>query len=542
MVYGRAALLGLVSGEHNCQTAYPKCPRHEDDLLYYLNNHRGGFFRFFNGGAAFGDDTNYNYRPNQYQQQNQQHNYNQQNYNQQNHYQQQHQQQHQHQQPQAEESSLQTGLAALQGIAEAINGGGGINLSNLASNGNPFGALAGLLNGGDNGVGSAGPSSSSNSGGFDLSSLASNAGLIGNLASLVGGGNRGSTKPIKAPVDDKGESLTELVGNLLTGFVGQRFAGRKIGKRSIEVFDDENGSFRPNKLRFDEKNSSKKPEETDEIEPRILNSKSTIDSEDYDRRGHFTFQSHRGGKKVQFMDRITAPTPIPEYAGNDNKHYVSFQKGESNNNDEFRIPTNHRSPKVLKFQNNDEPTNYKQQYGNNYNQRPIQFDDYGDDNNRGSKMIFPDRTGTGNLKFDPEEFNRDAPSGNRYGKILNSGNNYAQNVQNGNRVLFDQNNDSDRYSEQNYNYRPSSSSNSNGNYQNSNYNRPNYNQNDYNYNQNQNQNQNNRRYPANGRYDNNSNSNRQRHQYSSQNTYVTNSQGQIEYYINPQGKKVYGPF
>lgn len=83
LVYGRAALLGLTSGEQSCTTAYPKCPRGEDDLLYYLNNHRGGFFRFFNGGAAFGDDTNYQNKPNPYtynqqqqpQQQHQQHQY-----------------------------------------------------------------------------------------------------------------------------------------------------------------------------------------------------------------------------------------------------------------------------------------------------------------------------------------------------------------------------------------------------------------------------------------------------------------------------------
>jgi len=54
MNFGRAALLGLSGGE--CDTAYPRCPRDENQVLYYLNNHRGGFFRFFNGGSSFGGE------------------------------------------------------------------------------------------------------------------------------------------------------------------------------------------------------------------------------------------------------------------------------------------------------------------------------------------------------------------------------------------------------------------------------------------------------------------------------------------------------
>lgn len=58
MNFGRAALLGY-SGSGNCDVAYPKCPRDEEQILFYLNNHRGGFFRFFNGGQSFGGDDNY---------------------------------------------------------------------------------------------------------------------------------------------------------------------------------------------------------------------------------------------------------------------------------------------------------------------------------------------------------------------------------------------------------------------------------------------------------------------------------------------------
>lgn len=48
--FARAALLGYSSrGDiRSCLTAYPTCPRDPDQLVNYLNNHNGGFFRFFN--------------------------------------------------------------------------------------------------------------------------------------------------------------------------------------------------------------------------------------------------------------------------------------------------------------------------------------------------------------------------------------------------------------------------------------------------------------------------------------------------------------
>jgi hypothetical protein len=49
MVFGRAVLLGITAkGDPNtCFSAYPTCPRDPDRLVDYLNNHNGGFFRFF---------------------------------------------------------------------------------------------------------------------------------------------------------------------------------------------------------------------------------------------------------------------------------------------------------------------------------------------------------------------------------------------------------------------------------------------------------------------------------------------------------------
>ncbi|XP_022189932.2 uncharacterized protein LOC111048365 [Nilaparvata lugens] len=49
LVFGRAAVLGYTArgDPRACLVAYPTCPRDPDKLVDYLNNHNGGFFRFF---------------------------------------------------------------------------------------------------------------------------------------------------------------------------------------------------------------------------------------------------------------------------------------------------------------------------------------------------------------------------------------------------------------------------------------------------------------------------------------------------------------
>ncbi|EDW78942.1 uncharacterized protein Dwil_GK11638 [Drosophila willistoni] len=47
LIYGRAALLGISGGERSCVQTYQKCPKNEMEIIHYLNNHRGGFFKFF---------------------------------------------------------------------------------------------------------------------------------------------------------------------------------------------------------------------------------------------------------------------------------------------------------------------------------------------------------------------------------------------------------------------------------------------------------------------------------------------------------------
>ncbi|XP_059053074.1 uncharacterized protein LOC131847510 [Achroia grisella] len=49
-VFGRAVLLGMTSKGNTgtCRYAYSQCPTDPEQLVHYLNNHNGGFFRFFN--------------------------------------------------------------------------------------------------------------------------------------------------------------------------------------------------------------------------------------------------------------------------------------------------------------------------------------------------------------------------------------------------------------------------------------------------------------------------------------------------------------
>ncbi|XP_069362074.1 probable cyclin-dependent serine/threonine-protein kinase DDB_G0292550 [Maniola hyperantus] len=92
-VFGRAVLLGAASKSNpaTCRYAYTACPTDPELLVHYLNNHNGGFFRFFNAPQQgqqnleqFYNQLSQNYGLNQpdqeYNQQNYGFNNNQQNY------------------------------------------------------------------------------------------------------------------------------------------------------------------------------------------------------------------------------------------------------------------------------------------------------------------------------------------------------------------------------------------------------------------------------------------------------------------------------
>ena len=73
MTFARAALLGVSNrgDPYSCIINYSKCPKDQSRLLYYLNNHRGGFFQYFDKKNYNNNNNNYNvydnYRPVYYQ-------------------------------------------------------------------------------------------------------------------------------------------------------------------------------------------------------------------------------------------------------------------------------------------------------------------------------------------------------------------------------------------------------------------------------------------------------------------------------------------
>lgn len=505
-------------------------------MLYYLNNHRGGFFRFFNGGASFGDDSNYNYNHNNQQNiyQNNQHN---QNYNQ------------QHPQQSTPQQSTVSSLAALQNLAEVINQSDGINLSNLASNGGLFSNLAGLVGG--NGGGTADLLSLI---GGNAASDSSGSGASGILSSLISGVNAGSTP---AGVNNGGAlslltglaqnagstaNIGNVVGNLLTGFIGNRFSSRKISKRSV-ADNDAGKSSEEIDVETDTENASivdgkvNSSDELSDIEPRIVHGKVPI----------LSISNDQSPSAIKFTDDV-------EYTYRDEKQIKFNGIGDDSEKSFFIFPANDigehneniifptsndalRTSKKIKFQRTEsDPTHFFPASNGDDHQS---FNEINDTPHR-IKMVFPDdRTGTGNLIFDNHRFDTDSTS-TRIGKIL-SGLRVLQQLQtqqlngNVNRIHFDATNGHRYESNSNFNANPLSShhTQSNDGYQQSFPNRYTTNQQANNHrfgNQNYNINYNSQS-SYNGAHNGGDDS--------SQNVYVTNGNGVVEYYINSAGVKVY---
>lgn len=557
----------------------------QDNLLYYLNNHRGGFFRFFNGGAAFGD-TNGLYTPaapahiynspqeTQYAQKYPLYSHN--NYDQKpqpQQHQQQQQHQAQYQQQQQLQDSTNTNLAFLTGLADAINQSGGINLSNLGAN----------------------------------------AGLLGNLASLVGGmtGLGGADSSASESQQSSATSgvfnVGEMFSNLLTGFVGNRFSSRRI-KRSLTEDEQEvemtttsmsmmnttTADLDPlltleKESKYVKETASKKrnlntemkaaaesevsdsgeskaddldieeilAEDDDDDEEnnvadaspegRILSGTENVIEEPEGRilnRKPSRFQLHlntvnfpaqnptRFEKKIKFQPNYAHPNAV---ATNDDDVFV-FQTNYVATNpttvpDSIRFPDHSnlntpRWPKKVSFDEAFRP------------QRPAALIDYDLPDHR-IKMVFPDRTGTGNLKFDSIDFERSTAAPlpaalHRFGKILFGQQQQPTSVQQGQQFYYtvqQLQRPQHRPDEQLLNYVTP---------------QPAY-QNPYEH-QHQTQYEDYTRYPPlnrAGSIDYNRPPTRRKNQHqqsqedSSQNVYVTNGKGVVEYYINAAGKKVY---
>lgn len=509
--------------------------------MFYLNNHRGGFFRFFNGGASFGDDSNYNYNQNNQQNiyQDNQHNQNyNQNYNQQ-------------QSQSTTQQSTISNLAALQNLAEVINQSDGINLSNIASNGGLLSNLAGLVGG--NGGGGTADLLGSLIGGNVASDVGS--GASGILSSLIAGGNGGSSGSpanggaislLSGLAQNAGSTsnIGNVVGNLLTGFIGNRFSSRKISKRSVTEDDigkenEESKSIGKVEFESDTKNTSvadgdvNTSDELTDIEPRIVHGKLPILSalnEQSTSNIKFTEEvenTYRDEKQIKFNENVD----------DSKKSFFIFPSNDiAQHNENVIFPTSNdafRISKKIKFHRTESdsthffPTDDHQSF-NEINDTPHRV-----------KMVFPDtdRTGTGNLIFDNQKFDA---TDKRIGRIL-SGLRVLQQLQsqqlngNTNRILFDAtNSNSNRYeSNSNFNANPLYSlAQSNDGYQQS-----------FPIRYTTNQQANNHRF-GNQNYNINYNSQSSYNgahsgDDSSQNVYVTNGKGVVEYYINSAGVKVY---
>jgi len=400
MNFGRAALLGLSGGE--CDATYSRCPRNEDQLLYYLNNHRGGFFRFFNSGNSFGDDS---FLQSQIQQLSQQ------------------------QQQGGSGGASQLNLLALQALAGVVNqggggGGGGINLGNLF--GSPSNQYPVQQH----------PSYQPNYQQADQSS-----GLLGML---------------------KPSALSDVVSNLLTGVIGNRFSRRKRSLPDEQTLDDD-------------LDASAAQHEGHKIEKRIINLKTAADPE----------QSVFFGQQQQQQQQHQNSLEVPFTFSNGQRVNLAFPESGSS----VQLPL--QSPPTAT------PTPTAINQGNFISPSDVA---------KRLKMLFPDRTGTGYLRFDSAQFDRELMAmallnDNRFGKILTG----LQQQQSNN------NNYQGYLALQSY-----LNANSNQNYP-------------------QQQQQQQQQYAGSSNYNNIGNYvNRQQQQSAGQSNlvYVTNSQGQIEYTLN----------
>ncbi|XP_055918405.1 uncharacterized protein LOC129950489 [Eupeodes corollae] len=400
LIYGRAALLGLSGGEYSCTRTYNKCPQNEDDILYYLNNHRGGFFKFFSEPDTHQDDaqtqnTQYQYtteRPSYQQQQ------------------------------QSLEPSI---FNFLKGLTSPTT-----STTTNTNQGNVVNSF--MSDAVTNGIGS----------------------LFGNIISGFLNGQAAATRrndeeddiDVEIDVDEKPKKYSDLI--------------------------ESNSTTTTTTSNSDDDDEGEEKEQEQEVEGRILNNKSNI----------LAYAEPPG--------QHDNPISFPPENGNDN--YEDQQFGS-----EFRFPnTAHRDT------HHDEEDYRRGKKVNfidsHHHHHPQQDDSY---SHGAKKMIFPDRTGTGNLRFDNDEYFR-------VGKILNR--------------RPPEYNRGYREEQEDYNYRRTTTTTTTtrrptsylNRYSSSNY-RQDYNQNKY------------------------QNKYQDTAEDTSGNVYVTNGQGVIEYYINASGKKIY---
>lgn len=379
-------------------------------------------------------------------------------------------------------------MGTISSIAEAINGGGGINLSNLGSNLGLLGNLASLgsaLGAVTGGGGGAAATAAKPAPQKQTSSLGSNLSLLSNLGSQLGLGN--------------------TVSNLLTGIVGARFNGRKarkLSKRSAEF--DEDTTLDEILLSLGQEQSTNDPDTDDPpSKKRNLNKEIGDDATKVENVEKASLQKRK--KYHQDIEKKEKIRAVEKLLGVQariiNKDEIQAEAEDRIVNGNLAInPENSLLLNPIIFPDNYEPVVHirppqqlTQAHGLSFPEPgafrevknlphhgfvfPSGFRDLNNDDRRGgkafqfaqssiiqpsapqvpfnqlqfpenfqnadgiildipkplpleyydrTKMIFPDRTGTGNLRFDSEKFNNDRldlqPNRLRIGRILTSGN------------------------------------------------------------------------------------------------------------------------
>lgn len=367
-------------------------------------------------------------------------------------------------------------MGTIQSLAEAINTGGGINLSNLGSNLNLLGNLAslgsalGAVTGG--GAGAAPVTKKPNPA---PKPQTSNFSLLSNLGSQLGLGN--------------------TVSNLLTGIVGARFKGRKarkLSKRSTEMGDD---SLDELLLSLGEEHTTVDPDDAEPVsKKRNLNKEIGDDATNVENVDKVTLQKKKkyyqeiekkekiravekllgvqariinkeeiqaeaearivhGNSALHGESLLVSPIVFPDYEpvvhintpgslhaplplafpgqslreGHDlalksiNQQFVfpsGFQSADSvRDGKAFQFA--HSSPiqpsaQQIPFNQLQFPENYQNSDGIILDiPKPLPLEYYDR-----TKMIFPDRTGTGNLRFDNEAFNNHPQNVHKFGENL----------------------------------------------------------------------------------------------------------------------------
>lgn len=425
-MFGRAALLGVTSQgrPQSCRYAYPECPRDPDRLVEYLNNHNGGFFRFFQGLQGLPQDQmNFNGINNlQSTTSNQQ-------------------------QPPFDLSQLTQLLGQ---INPGQSGQSGQNYQQDSQQQKPFdlsqlSQLIGQFNSGQSGQNYQQGSQQQKP--FDFSQLSQ---LLGQLIPGQSGSNYQQDSQQQRPFD-----LNQLVQLFGQSLASQNSQGQYNQRPSLYQNGGDFGNYQryPHKYNYQHRGNSNNSNITqdggEQIEARILTKPLTSLDYDFNRDSDriqniglhstndlYISQSYHDANVAGLLnnDHQNAIFKFPDSDRYQDQLNLNNKPEDLYTNSFLKFPTSStnfdggssKRPKSLFF-----PTAADQSDELNlYYPKPLPFYDH-------TRMIFPDRTGTGNLKFDsaisapiyrPDIYRYEAPSYSQGGNYKpNQGGSYYPN-------------------------------------------------------------------------------------------------------------------